>query len=231
MTGELDNGLLPQHLELIRASAISDDVARARGYRSITKSSALKELGFAPSQAAARQLVSHGHVRVNGRRVDVPSFQLRAGQVIELSEKLRKNLLVQESLQTASGRSVPEWLEFDSQSFKVTVKEYGLTPALPSLLVLRRRSREELIRTEHPEYKVFMAVVDRAGVDARGNLLFQRAPDGEVLIFDEEVVERVREGGKVEIRRITRRNRRIHDELPLVAEKFKEFQETGKVTS
>lgn len=117
------------------------------------------------------------------------------------------------------------------EPFKVTVKEYGLTPALPSLLMLRRRSREELIQTEHPEYKVFMAVVDRAGVDARGNLLFQRAPDGEELIFDEEVVERIRERGEVQIRRITRRNRRIHDELPLVAEKFKVFQETGEVTS
>lgn len=116
------------------------------------------------------------------------------------------------------------------EPFKVTVKEYGLTPALPSLLVLRRRSQEELINIEHPEYKVFMAVVDRAGVDARGNLLFQRAPDGEELVFDEEVVERVREGGEVRVRRITRRKRRIHDELPLVAEKFKEFLETGEVT-
>ena len=115
------------------------------------------------------------------------------------------------------------------EPFKVTVKEYGLTPALPSFLVLRRRSQEELINTEHPEYKVFMAVVDRAGVDARGNLLFQRAPDGEELVFDEEVIERVREVGQVEIRRTTRRNRRIHDELPLVAEKYKEFCETGEV--
>ncbi len=115
------------------------------------------------------------------------------------------------------------------EPFKVTVKEYGLTPALPSLLVLRRRSREELVRTEHPEYKVFMAVVDRAGVDARDNLLFKRSPDGEELIFDEQVIERVREGGEVKIRRINRGNRRIHDELPLVAEKFKEFQETGEV--
>ncbi|MDR3722935.1 MAG: N-6 DNA methylase [Terracidiphilus sp.] len=115
------------------------------------------------------------------------------------------------------------------EPFKVTVKEYGLTPALPSLLVLRRRSQEELINTEHPEYKVFMAVVDRAGVDARGNLLFQRAPDGEELIFNEEVIERVRQGGEIEIRRNARRNRRIHDELPLVAEKYKEFSTTGEV--
>ena len=117
------------------------------------------------------------------------------------------------------------------EPFKVTVKEYGLTPALPSFLVLRRRSQEELINTEQPEYKVFMAVVDRARVDARGNLLFQRAPDGEELVFDEEVIERVREGGEVEIRRTTRRNRRIHDELPLVAVKFREFRATGEVTS
>lgn len=82
----------------------------------------------------------------------------------------------------------------------------------------------------HPEYKVFMAVVDRAGVNARGNLLFQRAPDGDELVFDEEVIERVREGGKVTIRRTTRRNRRVHDELPLVADKYKEFRATGEVT-
>lgn len=115
------------------------------------------------------------------------------------------------------------------EPFKVTVKEYGLSPALSSLLILRRRSQEELINTEHPEYRVFMAVVDRAGVDARGNHLFQKAPDGEELVFDEDVSERVREGGEVEIRRVTRRNRRIHDELPLVAEKYKEFRTTGEV--
>jgi type I restriction enzyme M protein len=96
--------------------------------------------------------------------------------------------------------------------------------------VLRRRNQQELINTEHPEYKVFMAVVDRAGVDARGNRLFQRAPDGEELVFDEEVIERIREGGEVGIRRTMRRNRRIHDELPLVAEKYKEFRATGEVT-
>lgn len=80
------------------------------------------------------------------------------------------------------------------------------------------------------EYKVFMTMVEQAGVDAWGNLLFQRAPDGEELVFDEEVIERVREGGIVTIRRTTRRNRRIHDELPLVAENYKEFRVTGEVT-
>lgn len=115
------------------------------------------------------------------------------------------------------------------EPFKVAVKEYGLTPALLSLLILRRRSQQELLNAEHLEYKVFMAVVDRAGVDARGKLLFQRAPDGEELIFENEVIEKVRQGGDVEIRRISRRNRRVHDELPLVAEIFERFLLTGEV--
>lgn len=114
------------------------------------------------------------------------------------------------------------------EPFKVTVKEYGMTPALPSLLVLRRRSPEELINTQHPEYNVFMAIVDRAGVDTRGKL-FQRAPDGEVLIFEEETIERVRNAGQIEVRRVIKRTPRIHDELPIVAEKYQEFRTTGEV--
>lgn len=121
-------------------------------------------------------------------------------------------------------------IDLPKDPFTTTVREFGLSAAQASLLLLRRRSQEELINTEHPEYKVFMAVVDRGGVDARGNLLFQRAPDGEELIFDEEVIERVREGGEVEIRRTIRRSKRVHDELPIVAEKYKEFCATGEVT-
>lgn len=120
-------------------------------------------------------------------------------------------------------------IDLPIEPFKVAVKEYGLTPALPSLLVLRRRSQEELINIEHPDYKVFMAIVDRAGVDARGNLLFQRAPDGEELVFNKEVIERIRKGGEVVIRRTIHRSHRIHDELPLVADKYREFQATGDV--
>ena len=122
-------------------------------------------------------------------------------------------------------------VDLPMEPFKVTVKDYGLAPAMASLLVLRRRSPEELVNVEHPEYDVFMAVVDRAGVDARGNPIFRRAPDGEELVFDDEVIERVREGGDVEIRRATRRNRRVHDELPQVAEKYKGFRTNGEISS
>ncbi len=114
------------------------------------------------------------------------------------------------------------------EPFKVTVKEYKLTPALPSLLVLRRRSDDELKQPAHPDYWVFMAVVDKAGVDPRGNLLFERAPDGEEIVYEEEVIERVREGGRVEARRVRRRQRHIADELPAVSEKYREFEADGR---
>ena len=116
------------------------------------------------------------------------------------------------------------------EPFKVAVKEYGLTPALPSFLFLRRRGQDELIRNEHPEYLVLMAVVDRAGVDARGNTLFQRAPDGEERIFDDKVTERIRIGGDVQTRQTSRPRRHVDDELPIVAEKFREFLQTGEVS-
>ena len=114
------------------------------------------------------------------------------------------------------------------EPFKATLKDYILTPALPSLLVLRRRSDEELMRVDHPEYWVFMAIVDRAGVDARGNLLFERSPDGAVLIFDDEVVERVRVGGNVHSQMAQRKQRHVHDELPTVARHYRAFVEGGR---
>ena len=114
------------------------------------------------------------------------------------------------------------------EPFKVTLKDYRLTPALPSLLVLRRRSDEELMHVDHPDYWVFMAVVDRAGVDARGNLLVQRFPDGEVRIFSDRVVERVRIAGNVRSQPVQRRQRHIDDELPVVAERYRAFVDGGR---
>ena len=73
-----------------------------------------------------------------------------------------------------------------------------------------------------------MAVVDRAGVDTRGSLLFERAPDGEELIFDDEVVERVRIGGHVQPRSVRRRQRHVDDELPTVAQRYRAFIDNGR---
>jgi small subunit ribosomal protein S4 len=72
----------------------------------------VKRLGFASSEAQARQLVLHGHVRVNDRRVDVPSYGVKPGDKIVLSEKVRQNISVQASIQTAQKRlPFPSWLE------------------------------------------------------------------------------------------------------------------------
>jgi len=75
-------------------------------------------LGFSPSRASARQMVMHGHIKVNGRRVDVPSFQTKSGQSIELSERAQLNDFVKSSVETAAGRGIPKWLTLDAAAFK-----------------------------------------------------------------------------------------------------------------
>ena len=83
-------------------------------------------LGFCPSRAAARQMVMHGHILVNGKRVDIPSYQTKAGQSIEISVRARENDFVKSSLETAAGRGIPQWLTLDASAFK------GAVIAVPS---------------------------------------------------------------------------------------------------
>ena len=68
-------------------------------------------LGFAMSRRQARQLVRHGHVSVNGRKVDIPSFQVRIGDEVGVREKSLNNVHIQGAFQTAGGRGRPGWLE------------------------------------------------------------------------------------------------------------------------
>ncbi len=75
-------------------------------------------LGFGSSQAQARQLVRHGHVRVNERRVNIPSYQVKVGDVISLGTRAGKNALVAASVESVKGRGVPKWLELDSEGMK-----------------------------------------------------------------------------------------------------------------
>lgn len=67
-------------------------------------------LGFASSRAAARQLINHGHVRVGGKKIDIPSYNTKIGDVITLSEKMKKNPAVEESLKL-NADSLPKWLK------------------------------------------------------------------------------------------------------------------------
>ena len=75
-------------------------------------------LGFGSSRDQARQLVRHGHVRVNERRMNVPSFQVKEGDVIAVSPKAAKNALVAASVEAVKGRGVPKWLELDAAGMK-----------------------------------------------------------------------------------------------------------------
>jgi len=96
-------------------------------------------LGFSTSRAEARQLVRHGHFLVNGRRVNVPSFLVKAGDVVSVREKSRKVTRIQEAMELATRRGVPEWLELTPEQFAGTLK------ALPNREELTMPINEKLV--------------------------------------------------------------------------------------
>jgi small subunit ribosomal protein S4 len=73
----------------------------------------VRRIGFSTSMPGARQLVGHGHVLVNGKRVDIPSFRVEPGDRITLAEGMRANIGVRKSLQEAVSRGLPAWLEWE----------------------------------------------------------------------------------------------------------------------
>jgi small subunit ribosomal protein S4 len=79
-------------------------------------------IGFATSRSEARQLVRHGHFRVNGRKVDIPSYLVRAGDAVSVRERSQKVSRIQEALELAQRRGIPDWLEVDPQTFSGRVK-------------------------------------------------------------------------------------------------------------
>jgi small subunit ribosomal protein S4 len=79
-------------------------------------------LGFANSRAQARQLVQHCHFLVNGRKVSIPSFQVRIGDSVEVRERSKKIQLIQDSLDAVVRRGVPPWLDLEKENLKGTVK-------------------------------------------------------------------------------------------------------------
>lgn len=77
---------------------------------------------FAASRNQARQFVRHGHVSVNGRRVTIPSFQVRKGDVVEIRPKSRSMIVLRHNIDTID-RAVPQWLDVESSDVKVTIRE------------------------------------------------------------------------------------------------------------
>jgi type I restriction enzyme M protein len=97
---------------------------------------------------------------------------------------------------------------------------------LTSLLFLRRKSEQEKKREvfgKMEEYSVFMAVAEKVGVDRRGNKLFKRTPEGEEIVETVQKKERIRIGGQTVERELTRREKIPDNDLPVIAEKYREF--------
>lgn len=79
--------------------------------------------GFARTRREARQIVDHRHVLVNGKCVNIPSYLIKAGDVIEVKEKHRDSQRYKDILEVTGGRIVPEWLDPNAEALTVTVKE------------------------------------------------------------------------------------------------------------
>lgn len=96
-------------------------------------------LGFANSRTEGRQLVMHGHFLVNGKKVNIPSYNCKAGDVVEVKEKSRSIARIAQAVESVDRRGVPTWLELDKQVFKGTIKN------LPQRAELTMPINEQLI--------------------------------------------------------------------------------------
>jgi small subunit ribosomal protein S4 len=91
-------------------------------------------MGFGTSRNQARQVVRHGHIQVNGRKVNIPSFQVKPGDVIEVREKSRNNPSIQHAKEATAAYPSPNWLEVDRDNLKARV--------------LQQPKREELVQIQ-----------------------------------------------------------------------------------
>lgn len=89
-------------------------------------------MGFGASRNEARQVVRHNGIRVNGKRVNIPSYQLRPGDVIEVAGKAKAQLRLKASSEAVGSRGIPEWLEVDAKALKGTFKSVPARTELPS---------------------------------------------------------------------------------------------------
>jgi len=80
-------------------------------------------LGFASSRSQARQWVRHGHIRLDGRKVNIPSFLVSKGAEISIRKKSQENVLILSNIEEMAGRNIPSWLNLDSENFKGQVLE------------------------------------------------------------------------------------------------------------
>jgi small subunit ribosomal protein S4 len=107
---------------------------------------AVYRMGLAGSRAQARQLVRHGHVQINGRKVDIPSYLVSVGEEISLKERMKDNVMVAESRNLAQSQSAISWLEMDRENCKARVvalprREDVQTPPISEQLIVELYSK------------------------------------------------------------------------------------------
>ena len=91
-------------------------------------------MGIGASRTEARQIVRHNSIKVNGSRVNIPSFQVKPGDVIEVAEHSKQQLRIKGALEAAEQRGFPEWLEVDVKAFKGTFKAKPQRDELPATI-------------------------------------------------------------------------------------------------
>lgn len=96
-------------------------------------------MGMSTSRKGARQVVRHGHVLVNGRKVNIPSYIVRIGEVIEVKEKSKANVFITESVDQSKGRTSPPWLELDLEKLQARIV------SLPTRVEIDTQINEQLI--------------------------------------------------------------------------------------
>ena len=90
-------------------------------------------LGFAPTRTAARQLVSHGHVKVNGRKVNIASYTVKESEEITIKDSDRSKALIQRNIELSSRREVPQWLILTKEELKGMIARMPLREEMPSV--------------------------------------------------------------------------------------------------
>jgi small subunit ribosomal protein S4 len=96
--------------------------------------SVVYRMGFGVSRAEARQVTRHNGILVNGKRVNIPSYQVRPGDVIEVTAKAKAQLRIKAAAEAAESRHIPEWLEVDTKALKGTFKALPVRADLPSTI-------------------------------------------------------------------------------------------------
>jgi len=112
--GVLENQFRSYFEKAVRQKGVTGENLLAQLERRLDN--VLVRLGFATTHAQARQFVRHGHVTVNGKKVNIPSYQVVIGQEISVKDKMKKNVQIVNALELVGGRGTPHWLELNAEN-------------------------------------------------------------------------------------------------------------------